>query len=285
MGAAPQVSPIGRVAILGLGLIGGSVGLALRERLTYVVGWDIDSATGRRALECGAVDSVAPTAVAAAAEADVVILSCPLPGTLNLLREITPELASAAVVTDVGSLKSAIVAAADEVLPGRFVGGHPMAGSEAQGIEAAERELFAGKPWLLTPTEQTDPAAVHRVEQVVRAVGAVGRHCSAPEHDRIAATLSHLPHLLAFGLAQIAADLVSPEWRDIAAGSFRDGTRVAASNPELWRVVFQENQSELLASLDRFDDWTRSLRDAIALGDDEGVKLLLQAAHRSRMTF
>jgi prephenate dehydrogenase len=278
---------LGSIAILGLGLIGGSVGLALRGRNTAgaVVGWDPSTANGRKALDRGAVDSLAGSAQEAVTRADLVLLSPPLPATIPLLEAICAALPTTATVTDVGSLKAAISTEADRILPGQFVGGHPMAGSETGGIESSRPDLFLRAPWLLTPTGQTLPEIVRKAELLAREVGARPRVCDPVEHDRIVATLSHLPHLLAYGLARTAADLVSDEWRDIAAGSFRDGTRVAASDPSLWNVVFRDNQEALLTSLDRFESWIASIRQAIGDRDDERLRDLLRSAHQAKASF
>lgn len=287
--AGPETSApaIGALAILGLGLIGGSIGMALEgcTGIRRITGWDPDPSVRHKALSRGAVDSISPTAAAAASSADLVVLCAPLPATLPLLTEIAPYLPASAVVTDVGSIKAAIVEDAEKVLPRRFVGGHPMAGSDAHGIEAAGPDTFRNAPWLITPTARTGPEALRAVEALALAVGAVPRDCDPAEHDRIVAALSHLPHLLAYGLAQSAADLVPDEWRNVAAGSFRDGTRVAASDPDLWRAVFRGNRSALLASLDSFDDWTRSAREAISTGDEARLEALLQSARDARRTF
>jgi prephenate dehydrogenase len=237
------------------------------------------------ALAIGAVDAVMPTAREAVEFADIVLLCAPLQATVPLLAEIAPLLPDHAVVTDVGSTKQSIVAAAERILPERFVGGHPMAGSEASGIRQARADLFQEAPWLLTPTDRTRSSALGAVEAMVGATGARLRKCSPGDHDRLVATLSHLPHLLAYGLSHAAADLVPETWRGVAAGSFRDGTRVAASNPALWRAVFEENRDAVLASLDAFEQWTTELRAAMAGDDFERVGRLLESAHRARRGF
>jgi prephenate dehydrogenase len=268
------------VAILGLGLIGGSAGLALRGKAARVFGWNPRSAA--RALERKAVDEAAQTARACVSSADLVLLCCPLPATLSLLGEISPVLPAHCVVTDVGSVKSSIVTAADRFLPGRFIGGHPMAGSAESGIEAARADLFQGAPWLLTPTPSTDPDALQHVEGLVSAMGAIPRNCEASDHDRYAAAISHLPHWLAVGLAQTASDLIPEEWQSIAAGSFRDGTRVAASDTDLWTEVFTQNREPVLRALDQFESWSRSLRAALEAGDEANVKRILKSAREAR---
>lgn len=224
-----------RLAVLGVGLIGGSAGLAARERLgADVTGWDPDAEALGGALGCGALARAAGSVEEAVDGADVVLVAAPV----GVLREtIEAALAAAGpdtVVTDTGSVKRG--------LPGdpRFVGGHPLAGSEHAGVAHAREDLFDGAPWFLTRSEE-------RVEALVTGLGATSHVLDADTHDRWMALTSHLPHLIADALAELAAD------HDLPTGpSFRDVTRVAGANPPLWRDIRAANADHIDAALDAF---------------------------------
>jgi len=278
---------LGTVAILGLGLMGGSLGLALRARgaAREVVGWARRQATLDAALACGAIDRAFADLHEAVAEADVVVLAVTVAAILPLLEQIAPACKPDAAITDVGSAKARIVREAEEIAGGRFVGGHPMAGSEQAGIAAASADLYQNAAWVLTPTPQTDLNALERIEQMARSVGAVPRRCNPTKHDQLVASLSHLPHLLAYGLAQTAGFHVEDEWVDLAAGSFRDGTRVSKSDPVLWTEILLDNRAAVLQSLDDFDGWLARARAALLEGDAAALAELLSAAHGARKRF
>jgi prephenate dehydrogenase len=285
------VAAIQRVAILGLGLIGGSLGMALKrsgfasEVAGWDAGWETRPASRAVCLERGAVDEAADSPEAAVAGADLVVLAVPVDAVIPLLDRVAPHLEPYAVVTDVGSTKERIVREAEARIAGRFVGGHPMAGSERSGIEAAAADLFEGAPWITCPTNETGRKALGLVERMAAAVGAAPRPCPPGLHDDVAAALSHLPHVLAFGLADTAAARVSGTLRTLAAGSFRDGTRVAQSDPALWTSILVDNAEPVMESLDQFLSWATVLRRAIAAADRESVHRLLAQAHESRAEF
>ena len=245
-----------RVCIAGVGLIGGSLGQALRRarrggrRLYHVTGFGPSASRLRLARRLGAVDDFSTSLDRAIARADVVVLAVPVSVIPGLIRRLARGLAPNAVLTDTGSVKRAVVAQAERAL-GRarrasFVGAHPIAGSEASGVENANPSLFRGAPVILTPGRAT-PTAVARVRALWQAAGARPVTLTAAAHDRWLAATSHLPHLASFALmsAALAAVDGQPARRPIVGGSFRDMTRVAASDPDLWAGIFRANRAEL----------------------------------------
>jgi prephenate dehydrogenase len=278
----PQV-----VAILGLGLIGGSVGMALRSRSPagMVIGWDRSAKACAKALERGAIDQRADRASEAAQKADIVLIAVPVQSVIPLLEEIAPHLKPGAVVTDVGSAKSRIVQEASLLLEEAFIGGHPMAGAVESGVEAASPDMFQGAPWILTPIPQTGAETTAAVSALVQRIGAVPRYCDPETHDRWVAALSHLPHLLAYGLAQTAFSQVSEEGRACAAGSFRDGARVAKSSPAFWTEIMLDNRDALLTALQTVQEWLEQARIGLERRDAESLYRLLDQAHAAHRQF
>jgi prephenate dehydrogenase len=276
-----------KVAILGVGLIGGSLGLALRGSgfAGEVAGWDIDEAVSNAGLQRGALDAVSGNPEDAVQDADLIILAVPISATIPLLMTVVPFLTDDAVVTDVGGTKARIVREAEAIIGGRFVGGHPMAGSEVSGISAASADLFEGAAWIITLTEETRRNNFNVVEEIVRTIKAIPRTCTPEEHDALVASLSHLPHLLAYGLTQTVSDSVPAEWGDLAAGSFRDGTRVAKSNPKAWAEILLDNRDSVLKALDQNITWTAKARAALESGDLSSLTQLLEQAHLARKRF
>jgi prephenate dehydrogenase len=285
--STPLADKLGPVAILGVGLIGGSIGLALRNRnaAKSVVGWDMDRSALQAAVVRGAIDEAADTAAEAVKQASIVVLATSNAAAIGLLREIRPSLPPDAIVTDVGSTKRSIVAAADNLLHGRFVGGHPMAGAETSGIGAALSTLFVGAVWALTPSQETEEDTYDRVVALVKAVDAIPYRCSASEHDRAVAYLSHLPHVLAYGLAYTGGEAVPEDLKGLAAGSFRDGTRVSQSRADLWTEILLDNSGPVIESLEGFVRWIEAARQAIGSGDREALAALLSEARRARGRF
>jgi prephenate dehydrogenase len=276
-----------KVAILGVGLIGGSLGLALRASgfASEVVGWDIDVSASNTALQRGALDAVSGSPEEAVQGADLVVLAVPISATIPLLKTVAPFLGDDTVVTDVGGTKARIVREADSIIPGKVVGGHPMAGSEVSGISAASADLFEGAAWIITVTEETKRHDILVVKKMVHSVKAIPRVCSPEEHDALVASLSHLPHILAFGLTQTVSDRVPAEWGDLAAGSFRDGTRVAKSNPKAWAEILMDNRESVLHALEQNISWTAQARGALESGDLNSLTALLEQAHQARKRF
>lgn len=280
----------GRVAIAGVGLIGGSFGLALRA-----AGFDgelvgigreqqrLDQAVARGAIDRGTTDMAA-----AVAGADVVLLAVPMGAMRPLLEDLAPMLDADTVVTDAGSVKGSVVADATAVLGSlaRFVPGHPIAGTERSGVEAAFAELFQGRRVILTPTAETDEDAVVRVEKLWRLTGAAVERLPVDEHDRLLASTSHLPHMLAFGLVDALARGDDPEgvFR-YAAGGFRDFTRIASSDPVVWRDICLANRESLLAALDAYREDLDALTAEVRAEDGEGLLRRFERAKAARDRF
>ena len=263
---------IGRVAIIGLGLMGASLGMALREaRITReVVGYDAAPGVAARAQERGAIDAACASVAEAIASSDLVVLATPLLAMRELLAEIAPLLAPETVVTDLGSAKASVVSWADALLPApsQFVGGHPMAGSEQSGIEAARPDLYHDATWLLTPTPRTSPAALQTVERIVAALGAHPERLTPERHDRAVALASHLPLLAASALTlTVAQSSDAADALTIAAGGFRDTTRVASGSPRMARDICLTNSAPLLDALDAYLGALQALREHIAAQD------------------
>ncbi|MDQ5850652.1 MAG: prephenate dehydrogenase/arogenate dehydrogenase family protein [Chloroflexota bacterium] len=259
------------VAILGLGLIGGSLGLALKRSASppVVVGWDRDAATLALAHRSGAVDYAAGDLTEAVANAELVVAAVPVLAVREIFAAIAAALPRHAVVTDVASTKVAACGWAAELLPAAFVGGHPMAGSERSGIANARADLFAGATYCLTPEATTPPSAVTRVTTLVEAVAARPHLLSPAAHDRAVAAVSHLPFLLSTALVDVTAR--SPEWelfRSVAATGFRDVSRLASGDPRMHRDICLTNAAEIRPWL---IETARELEALAAELDDEAA--------------
>jgi prephenate dehydrogenase len=271
------------VAVLGVGLIGGSIGLAARQRLdAEVVGWGHNRATVERALALGAVDHVVDSVGAACAGAETVFCAAPVAVLPELAREALAASGPEAVVTDAGSTKREIVAALGE--DERFVGGHPLAGAETAGVENARADLFEGARWYLTPTEHTGGILYDRLQRTIAGLGARPQAIDAAAHDRLMATVSHLPHVLANVLAaEAAAELTRDSERLPEVGpSFRDATRVAGSNPSIWGDIFRANADAVVAAIDDAMSRLREARELIASGEAGAVAAWHAAAGADR---
>lgn len=264
-----------RVAILGVGLIGGSFALALKQAgaCAHVVGAGRNRANLELARSRGILDSIAADAVAAAHGADLIVLAAPVAQFHKLFQSIASVLGPKTLVTDGGSTKRDVVAAARAGLGKRiaqFVPAHPIAGGEKSGAGEARAELFRGKRVLLTPLQENSETAVGRVRAAWEACGATVTSMSAEEHDSVLGTVSHFPHLLAYALAQdVATRPNAARLFEIAGAGFRDFTRLASSNPEMWRDICLANRDSMLAELDHFEKKLKELRgkldDAAAL--------------------
>lgn len=272
-----------RTAILGVGLIGGSIGLAAKARLgSEVVGWGPRRATLERALELGAVDSAADSIGAACADADLVFCAGPVAALPELAGAALEASGPEAVVTDAGSTKRGIVAALGE--DERFVGGHPLAGAETAGVANARADLFEGARWYLTPTERTGGILYDRLQRAIAGLGARPQAIDAAAHDRLMATVSHLPHVLANILAtQAAAELTHDSERMPEVGpSFRDATRVAGSNPSIWGDIFAANRDAVVGAIDDAIARLREARELIGSGEAGAVEAWHAAAGADR---
>lgn len=270
------------VAILGLGLLGGSIAIVSRKRTiaSRVVGWSHREQTRLTALENGVIDECHPTPQEAVSKADLVILCTPVGAMPQLLEMIAPALKKGAIVTDVGSTKRSVVAAAERLLAptNPFVGSHPMAGSERSGITAADEKLFDDRLCLLTPNERTDPKAMVEVAEFWHDLGMRTTQISPGEHDRLLADVSHLPHLLAAAMVSIQEERAI----GIAGQGFKDSTRIAAGDAALWRDIFLDNREGVIRSLDRFMASLKDYRTALQAGDGHRIETLLAAASERR---
>lgn len=267
---------------MGVGLVGGSLAWSVKGRglADEVVGVEHDRASGLRAVERGIVDRVA-TLAEGVSGADLIVLAVPVGRLEAVARETAPLVkGSAAVVTDVGSVKAPVVTRL-EPLFARFVGGHPMAGSERSGVEAASATLFEGAQCVVTPTLHTDSAALDLVERMWRWVGASVVRMDPGVHDEQVAAVSHLPHLAAVSLVNTAAGPGDGRALAVAGGGFRDTTRIAGGSPELWRDICLMNQGPVLKMLADYTGEVNRLRDLVARGDGPG---LLEALIRARKT-
>lgn len=261
----------GDVTVVGLGLVGGSVALAARERLgATVTGWDPDPAVRRAAQERGAVDVVAPDLATAVAEASIVVVAAPLGVLATAVADVLAAAPDTAVVTDVGSTKSEL--AARFTGDGRFVGGHPLAGAETAGIAQARADLFDGARWYLTPCGTTTGTLYERLHRFVAGLGARPAAVDPEEHDRTMAGISHLPHVVANVLVEHVAGTRGDDDALPAIGpSLRDATRVAGANPALWADIYLANAPALLDAVDDTLARLARARTLIAAGDRDGL--------------
>ncbi|MDR5732554.1 prephenate dehydrogenase/arogenate dehydrogenase family protein [Caballeronia sp. LZ025] len=273
-----------KLVIFGVGLIGGSLARALRERAGLhgrIVGVGRSAQSVARALELGVIDEAAAcdddAALARALKgADVVLLAAPVAQTEPLLARIGPFLDARTIVTDAGSTKSDVVAAARSALGARvaqFVPGHPIAGRESSGVDAALPELYVDRNVVLCPLDENAPEAVERIAAMWRATGAAVHRMSEAQHDRVFASVSHLPHVLSFALVEQILEAPDAQLKfSFAAGGFRDFTRIAASSPEMWRDVCIANRTALLAELDAYTDVLARFRAAIDASDGAALE-------------
>jgi prephenate dehydrogenase len=273
-----------RVAILGVGLIGGSIGLAARRRAgAEVRGYDPDERVRSRALELGAIDSQAGDVATAVDGADVVFVAAPVGALAETVRLALAGAPRDCVVSDVGSTKRVVAdAGADE----RFVGGHPLAGAETAGVEHAREDLFDGATWYLTPARGSTAGVLYeRLHAVLRTFGAQPTAIDADTHDRLMACVSHLPHVTANLLVSQAADLLGGEESErlpAVGPSFRDATRVAGANSAIWTDIYMSNRDALIAGLDELDRRLRDVRASLAAGDAPAVSAWNERARADR---
>lgn len=282
------MTPFDRVAVIGVGLIGGSFALALKAAglCRHVVGAGRSPGNLQRALQRGAIDAVASSATQAAQGADLVLVATPVAQHREVFAAIGPVLGAKAAVTDAGSTKQDVVAAARAVLGAKiaqFVPAHPIAGAEHSGAAAATADLFRGKRVVLTPLAETSPQALTRVEQAWGACGARLFRMTPENHDEVFAAVSHLPHLLAYALVNdIAERGNAAQLFGYAASGFRDFTRIASSQPEMWRDICVANRKALLAEIDRYGAQLALLRPMIERGDGAALERVFAAARAAR---
>lgn len=279
-----------QVSILGVGLLGGSLGLALKRRrlAETVVGVGHRPSTLETAAARGAIDRWTLSPAEGVAGSDLVVLATPVGRFAPLMAEAAPALAPGCLLTDVGSTKRAVLEAVLPLLPPtcHFVGSHPLAGSEARGIEAAREDLYQGALVLVTPTAAAIPAAaadeyesaVRRTEQLWQAVGGRTQRIGAAMHDHLLAQTSHLPHLAASLLVESLAD----EAAGLVSSGFLDTTRVASGDPAMWRDIFMTNRDEVLRALERLETALAEAKAALTSGDAPAMEALLQRAKHRR---
>jgi len=262
---------IKEVAIVGVGLIGGSLGLAIKELpdAPQVVGTSRSAKTIDKALEVRAIDRGTTSIKDAVANADIVFIATPISTIVDMIKNIAPCLKAGAIVTDVGSTKNRIVRSVEAFLPDNlhFIGGHPMAGSEQQGVSFATATLFKNSYYLLTPTDNTDTVAFKKLHSLLASIGSQVLAIDPEKHDKIVSIISHLPHILSASLVNLA----NRQTREnkslllIAAGGFRDMTRIAASDPNMWRDICVENSDAILMAIEEFrrnlDDFQKDIKE------------------------
>ena len=272
------VEQIKNLAILGVGLLGGSIGLAVRSKLTdcKVVGYGHRAETLQRAIEVGAIEEGFTSAAQAVASADLVVLCTPVGLLGRMIDEIAPALKPTAIVTDVGSTKRSVVQAGQALK--RFVGSHPMAGSEKRGVEFARTDLFEGALCIITPTDMTDRGAVDSVEQFWQTVGMRVTRLSPEDHDRDLAFVSHLPHALAAALVAIQKD----EALALSGKGFLDTTRIAGGDGALWRDILQDNRDSMKVALARLRTELDTLEAMLEPENAERLTVWLNAAAKRR---
>jgi prephenate dehydrogenase len=277
-----------RLAVIGVGLIGGSFALATRARglVGRVVGCARSEGTRTAALECGVADEVTDDPAFAVAGADLVYISAPVGAMEPLMAAIAPALSPSTLVTDAGSTKERVVELATQHLAGRcvFIPGHPMAGSEQAGPGAARADLFDGKPYILTPLTSTPTGELQRLRDLLRAIGAHVILAEASQHDRLVAATSHLPHLVAAALSGALSDLAARagDIHPFTGTGVRDATRIAKGPPEVWRDILLDNRENVKAALRAFSDEIGHYLAAMESDDAELLTRLLEKARTFR---
>jgi prephenate dehydrogenase len=277
-----------QLGVIGCGLMGGSFALALKRAgfVKRVVGYSKSPQTTERAKNMGVIDVVAESALLAVAGSDIVLIAVPVSATETTFKAIRGLIEPEVLVMDVGSTKRDVVDAARRVLRERvasFVPAHPVAGKELSGIEHADATLYAGRQVILTPLPQTSPAMVQKATDAWSAVGAQVLKMSAENHDAAFASVSHLPHLLAFAyFSSVVNQPAGQDFLSLAGPGFRDFTRIAASNPEVWRDILVANREELLKQSQRFRQSLDAFEHAIREGNAEALQDLIRGPAHSR---
>lgn len=277
-----------KIVIFGVGLIGGSVALALKKAgsAAQIIGVGRSTESLQSALDLGVIDVACSDASQAVHNADIVLIAAPVAQTASILTAIKPVLTSNTVITDAGSTKSDVLACAQEILGeqfNQFVGGHPIAGAEKSGVTAATTDLYRNKNVVLTPTDTTNADAVQRVRELWQHCGANVTEMPAATHDSIFAAVSHLPHLLAFALVDdIASRKNAEQLFGFAASGFRDFTRIAGSHPEMWRDISLANRTALLSEITAYQDELSRLKQMLELSDGDALHALFERASTAR---
>ncbi|MGA7829188.1 MAG: prephenate dehydrogenase/arogenate dehydrogenase family protein [Geobacteraceae bacterium] len=277
-----------RMTIIGVGLIGGSLARILRQQgaVGEVVGVGRTEPNLQRAVELGVIDRYCQDPCQGVQGADLVFLATPVCAIASVLEKIAPYLAPGCVVTDGGSVKETVVSACEPLMPAGtyFVGGHPIAGTENSGVDASFSSLFTGKHCIITPTANTDELALRKVVRMWELAGSDVIRMDAHKHDRIVAAISHLPHMVAYSLVNAVDgyDRYDESILNYSAGGFRDFTRIASSDPAMWRDISLMNGPAILEMMDFFIDYFGQLRVLIANGDSTGLQKFFAESKRSR---
>lgn len=278
-----------QLGLIGCGLMGGSFALAMKQAglVKRVIGYSKSPTTTERAQQLGVIDAQAPSALMAVSNADLVMLAVPVAATEASLKAVRHLITPNMLVMDVGSTKSDVVAAAQRVLGdhiGNFVPAHPITGREVSGVEYAEAELYSGRQVILTPTDATEAPLLQRAEELWKALGCRVKRMSPQAHDSAFAAVSHLPHLLAFAMMHSLAmqPAEADEYLSLAGPGFRDFTRIAASDPKMWRDVLRSNREEVLGQAALFREALRELEQAIQAPSDQPLENLIREVSSTR---
>jgi prephenate dehydrogenase len=279
---------IERLAIIGVGMIGASLALALKQAraVNHVVGCGRNQLNLQKGMDLGVIDSFTTSIAEAASSADVVVLATPLGAMKQVFEQIVDIVAEHTVITDTGSAKGSVIKVAQTVLGDKisqFVPGHPIAGAEKSGVEAGLADLYQNRRVILTPLESTDPEAVAKIESMWQACGASIEYLGVEHHDKVLAATSHLPHMLAYGLVNYLSSLNDhDEIFKYAAGGFRDFTRIASSDPVMWRDVCISNGEAILALIEGYKNELDQVSVAIRDGDQDRLLELFGKAKSER---
>jgi len=277
-----------RMAVVGVGLIGGSLARILRQRgeVREIVGIGRTEPNLQRAVELGVIDRYCQDPCQGVQGADLVFLATPVCSIASVLGKIAPFLAPGCVVTDGGSVKESVVSACEPLMPAGtcFVGGHPIAGTEKSGVDASFATLFTGKRCIITPTVNTDELALRKVIRMWELAGSDVIQMDAHKHDRIVAAISHLPHMVAYSLVNAVDgyDRFNESILKYSAGGFRDFTRIASSDPAMWRDIALMNGPAIIEMMDFFSAYLGQLRTLVANGDGAGLQKFFAESKRSR---
>lgn len=282
---------IKHLALIGVGLIGGSLARALKRAnvCERVTGCALSEAECERAVELGVIDDYTLDPAEAASGADCIVIATPVSSSRSLFAQIASSMSDQAVITDVGSVKGQVVAAAREELAARFtqfVPGHPIAGTEKSGVDASFAELFDHHRIILTPTDETDPAALEKIRSMWMLAGALVDVMPVARHDEVLAATSHVPHILAYALVSTLSKMeASGEVFRFAAGGFADFTRIASSSPQMWHDIVFANRDAVISVLEEYEASLDSLKDALREDDSETVMRILTEAKTARDLF
>ncbi|MBT0665500.1 prephenate dehydrogenase/arogenate dehydrogenase family protein [Geobacter pelophilus] len=279
---------INRLAIIGVGLIGGSLARILREKgeVGEVVGIGRGKANLERAVELGVIDRYAHDPAEGVSGADMVFLATPVCTIADIVKTIAPSLSPGCIITDGGSVKGDIVRACEPLVPAgcHFVGGHPIAGTENSGVEASFATLYQGRRCIITPTEHTDRGALDKVVRMWQLAGSNVVQMDVEKHDRVVAAISHLPHMVAYSLVNAVGEYDGCDENILkySAGGFRDFTRIASSDPVMWRDIALQNRDSILEMMDLFADYYARLRALVACGDGAAIERFFASSKEHR---